>query len=83
MLDKRNIKKIGALSVLWGAWAFIQMLALKYTLVIYVIALKRASWMFSVVLWYLFFHEKNIFLKLFAASIMFAWVLIISIFGNI
>gem|GEM_PF-4520492 len=48
------------------------MFALKYTLVVYVISIKRASGMFSVILGYLFFKEKNILQKLIAASTMFA-----------
>jgi len=46
------------------------MLALKYTLVIYVIALKRASGMFSVFLGWIFYKEKNILEKFTAAAIM-------------
>lgn len=83
MLKKKNLQKIWALSLLWGLWAFLQMLALKYTLVIYVIALKRASGMFSVLLWYFMYQEKNILQKFFAAGIMLAWVLLISILWNI
>ena len=77
------LKKVWVITVLWWIGIFLQMLALKYTLVIYVIALKRASGMFSVFFWYLFFQEKNISQMLFAAAIMFVWVLIISILWNI
>ena len=77
------IKKIWIITILWWIAVFLQMLALKFTLVIYVITLKRASWMFWVLLWYLFFNEKHIIQKLFAGSIMLAWVLIISILWNI
>lgn len=83
MLEKKNMKKIGALSLLLWVWVFLQMLALKYTLVIYVVALKRASWIFSVLLWYVVYKEKNIIQKFFAAAIMLAWVMLISILGNI
>ncbi|NDK09531.1 EamA family transporter [Candidatus Gracilibacteria bacterium] len=83
MLTKKNILKIGALSILTGAAAFLQMLALKYTLVIYVIALKRASGIFSVFLGYFMYKEKNIVAKFVAAAIMLAGVLVISILGNI
>jgi uncharacterized membrane protein len=83
MLEKKNMKKIGALSLLLWVWVFLQMLALKYTLVIYVVALKRASWIFSVLLWYVVYKEKNIIQKIFAAAIMLAWVMLISILGNI
>ncbi len=77
------LKKVWVITVLGGVGIFLQMLALKYTLVIYVIAIKRASGMFSVFLWYVFFGEKDIPQKLFAAAIMLAWVLIISILWNI
>ncbi len=83
MFQSKNLKKIGALSILGGLWSFLQMLALKFTLVIYVIALKRASGIFSVFLWYFIYKEKNILAKFIAASIMLAWVLIISILWNI
>lgn len=83
MLEKKNFKKIWALSVLGWLGAFLQMLALKFTLVIYVIALKRASGIFSVFLWYFIYKEKNILQKFLAAAIMLAWVLLISILGNI
>jgi uncharacterized membrane protein len=83
MLTKKNIKKISALSIIGWIGAFMQMLALKYTLVIYVIALKRASWIFSVLLGYIIYKEKNILAKFLAAIIMLAWVLVISILWNI
>jgi drug/metabolite transporter (DMT)-like permease len=83
MTQIHALKKVWVITILGWVWVFLQMLALKFTLVIYVIALKRASWMFSVFLWYFFFHEKNIIQKALAASIMLAWVIIIGIFGNI
>jgi len=83
MSSKNAIKKISIISVLGWAMIFLQMLALSYTLVVYVIALKRASWMFSVFLWYIFFQEKHILQKLLAAGIMLVWVWIISILWNI
>lgn len=79
----KALKKIWVLTILGWFAMFLQMLALQFTLVIYVIALKRASGMFSVFLWYIFFKEKNIIQKLFASLIMLAWVTIIGIFGNI
>ena len=80
---KKHIKKISAITILWGITIFLQMLALAYTLVVYVIALKRASGMFSVVLWAIFYKEKNILVKFISAMIIFAWVLIITILWNI
>lgn len=83
MMQTAWIKKIATVSLLWWILVFMQMLALKYTLVIYVIAIKRASWIFSVIFWYIFFKEKDIFWKLFAVIIMLVWVVIISILWNI
>ena len=81
--QKKHIKKISAITLLWGITIFLQMLALAYTLVVYVIALKRASGMFSVILWAIFYKEKNILIKFISAMIIFAWVLIITILWNI
>lgn len=79
----KNIKKIGILTTIaWGA-LIIQMFAIKLTLAVYVISIKRASGIFSVLLWYLFFREKNIIWKLFATLLMLSWVLVITLFGNI
>lgn len=79
----KGIKKVAAVSCVGATLVFMQMLALKYTLVIYVIAIKRASGIFSILLGYIFYKEKNIRWKLFAVAIMLAWVTLISILGNI
>jgi len=79
----QNIKKISFITTLTWVSIVIQLFALKYTLAIYVIAIKRASWIFSVIFWALFFKEKNIIQKFIAASIMLIWVWIITILGNI
>lgn len=78
-----GIKRVFAVSLVGGSLVFMQMLALKYTLVIYVIAIKRASGIFSVILGALFYKEKNIAWKLLAVCIMLVWVAIISILWNI
>lgn len=83
ILGKKHIKKLLTISLVWGLSIYLQMLATKYTLVIYVIALKRASGMFSVFLWYLFFQEKNIKQKMFSAFLMMLWIGIISLLWNI
>ncbi len=81
--SKKNLKKICTLAfVMWLA-NIIQLFALKYTLVVYVIAIKRASWVFSVLLWAIFFQEKNILWKLCAVSFMIIWVIFIVLYGNI
>jgi drug/metabolite transporter (DMT)-like permease len=78
-----SLKKISIMTILWAWTLLLQMFATKLTLVIYVISIKRASWIFSVLLWYFFFQEKNILYKLLASLIMFSWVLIIVFLGNI
>lgn len=83
MYSQKHLKKVSILALLMGWASLIQLFAIKYTLVVYVIAIKRASWIFSVIFWALFFHEKNIAQKLVATAIMVLWVCIISIWGNI
>lgn len=79
----KNIKKVWAMACIMWLWNVIQLLAIKYTLVVYVAAIKRASGVFSVLLWALFFKEKNIKWKLFAVWLMVLWVLFIVLWGNI
>jgi len=83
VFQKENMKRVWAVTLIGWLWVFMQMLALKYTLVIYVIAIKRASWIFSVILGHIFYKEKNIFWKSVAVSIMLVWVAVISILWNI
>ena len=70
LFSKSHAKKILSVSILHGSATFIQMLALKFTLVLYVITLKRASGIFSVLLGWIFLKEKHILQKLIAASVM-------------
>jgi len=78
-----SIKKI-TLTWLFAGWAsFLQLLAIKYTLVVYVISIKRSSGLFSVLLWALFYKEKNIIIKLFASFIMIIGILFIALWWNI
>jgi len=79
----KNIAKAFVITLLWGTGAVLQMFALKYTLVVYVLALKRASGIFSVLMGYFFFKEKNIAIKLLATCIMILGVLFITLGGNI
>lgn len=83
LIYTKNIKK--SFLYAWVLWLgmVLQMLALKYTLTLYVISIKRASWIFSVLLGAFIFKEKHIIQKLIAASIMLLWVVIITLFGNI
>jgi drug/metabolite transporter (DMT)-like permease len=77
----KHMFKAFIITLLWGTGAALQMLALKYTLVVYVLALKRASGIFSVLLGYFFFQEKNIRVKLFATGVMIVGIALITIFG--
>lgn len=83
LFQKKYAKKMFSISLIGGVGGLIQMMALKYTLVIYVIALKRASGMFSVILGWIFFKEKNIAQKFLAAAIIFLWVLFMILGWNI
>lgn len=65
------LKKVGILSILMGGGLLLQMLALKLTLVIYVISLKRTSGMISVLFGWLIFKERDIAKKFFASALMF------------
>ena len=77
------LKKVGILSIVMGGWLLLQMLALKLTLVIYVISLKRTSGMISVLFGWLIFKERDIAKKFFASALMFLWILVIFFYGNI
>ena len=67
----------------WGllyAFAIVsQMTAIKMTLVNYVISIKRAGMLFSILFGYLFFAERHIKARLLGASIMFVGVLFITL----
>lgn len=81
--DPSAIKKISIMTCVWGLGLLLQMIATKLTLVIYVVSIKRASGIFSVLLWHFFFKEKNIFWKMFATLIMLTGILVIVLWGNI
>lgn len=78
-----NVKKITLTWLLAGWASFLQLLAIKYTLVVYVVSIKRSSGLFSVLLWALYFKEKNIPIKLLASCIMIIGILCIALWGNI
>lgn len=78
-----SFKKISIMTCIWAWTLLIQMFAIKLTLVIYVISIKRASGIFSIIFGYFFFWEKNIQRKLFAASVMIIGVSMIALFWNI
>lgn len=77
----KNIKKIFSLAFVMWLWNILQLIAIQYLFVTYVIAIKRSSWIFSILLWAVFLQEKNIFPKLIAVSIMTLWVIVITFLG--
>jgi len=79
----KNIRNISITALLLGWASFLQVLAIKYTLVVYVVSVKRSSGAFSVLLWALYLKEKNIWIKLFATCVMIMWILCIVLWGNI
>ena len=83
LTNMKVLKKISLLTILGWCALLIQMLAIKLTLAVYVISIKRASGVFSVILGYIFFQEKSIVQKLTAACIMLAGVITITVLGNI
>lgn len=83
IFQKKSLKKICTLWVITGVWLLLQLLAVAYTLVVYVISIKRASGVFSVIFGAIFFREKHIFQKFLAAGIIFLGVCCIALLGNI
>ena len=85
----RNMKSLKytakILSLTCVGWCIIllQFLALKYTLVVYVLSIKRSSGVFWVILGYIFFRESHIRQKLFAAWLISIWIFLIVLYGNI
>lgn len=78
-----HIKKVVLVTTLLWLGNVLQLIAIQYTLVVYVVSIKRASGVFSVLLGSLFLQEKNIAWRLFATGMMIAGVLIITLWGNI
>ncbi|HIQ49622.1 MAG TPA: EamA family transporter [Nanoarchaeota archaeon] len=67
---KKSVKIIIPLGFISGISLLCQMIALKLTLVVYVISIKRMSSVISVIFGYLFLNEKNIKERLLGALIM-------------
>jgi uncharacterized membrane protein len=77
----KNLKSIIPLGLFHGSVQFFQMTAVSVALVSYVISIKRASILLSVILGALIFKEKDIKERLVGAIIMFLGVLLITLFG--
>ena len=65
-----HLNKLLPLGLIWGAMLVFQMIAVKLTLVAYVISIKRISAIFSVLGGALFFKEKGLKARLAGAILM-------------
>lgn len=74
-----NYKIFIIISVIHFLWLFLQMTAISFMSVIYVIAIKRLSAVFSVIFWHIIFKEKNIRDRLIWVIIMIIWVIFITL----
>ena len=77
---KENFKPIVLSGLAIAFVAIFQMIAISLAFVVYVIAIKRTSSLISTFFGWFFFKEKNIKSRLFGAVIMFAGVLLITLF---
>jgi len=77
---KRNYKGLILIGFLFAVMIMAQMIAVKLTLVPYVISIKRTTAIFSVIFGYLFFKEKNFKQCLLGAIIMVIGVFLIGLF---
>jgi len=76
---KKDIKWVSAVGVLSGLASLLQMIALTYTLVVYVIAVKRCGIIISVVYGSYKFDEPYTFQRIIATIVMVIGVILISI----
>jgi uncharacterized membrane protein len=72
-------KRFSIWGLLYAIAIIAQMVAIKMTLVNYVISIKRAGMIFSILFGYIFFKEKNVKSRLLGAGIMLAGVLLITL----
>lgn len=77
---RSNILPLAALGFFWGLSGTAYILAIKSTMVSYVVAVKRMNALFTVLLGALLFKEKNLRERLLGAVLMVAGVAIISVF---
>lgn len=75
----KDRKKILAIGLLSGLSSIIQMTALTFTLVVYVISVKRAGILISVLAGHFIFKEENIKERLLGASIIISGLAIIAL----
>ena len=71
---KANFVSLCILGVLGASLVLFQMLAIRIALVSYVIGIKRAGMLFSIVLGFLFFGERNLRFRFLGAALMLAGV---------
>jgi len=75
---KREYKPLFLISFFIAAGIIMQMIAFNMTQITYVVAIKRSSILFTVLLGYFFLNEKNLKQRLIAAIIMVAGVAMIA-----
>lgn len=78
-LSNKNLGGIAAIGLLSGLSSIAQMMALTYTLVIYVIAIKRAGILISVASGGIFFDEPYTRQRLIGSAVILVGVIIISV----
>ncbi len=78
---KRNYIKLSVLGVFGGLLLICQMTAVKIAFVSYVIAIKRAGIVFSLIFGWMFFKEKLTVYKIIGTLIMIAGMLMITVFN--
>lgn len=76
---KNNRKSIFSIGFLSGVASVLQMTALTYTLVVYVITVKRSGILFSVLAGHFLFDEENIFERFLGAIIIVVGLLLIAL----
>lgn len=76
---KKNLWWLFGIGIFSAASLISQMVALQLNLVSYIVALKRTSGLFAVIIGYFAFKERNVKAKLIGAAIMATGVLLISL----
>lgn len=78
-LTRTDLSSLGIIGILTGLYAIGQMMALTFTLVIYVIAIKRAGILFSVAAGGIFFDEPYTRERFIGSIVIFIGLIIITI----
>lgn len=79
ILIKNNFKAFLAVGLTHALMCIFQMIALSGIEAAYMIALKRTSILFAVILGYFFFKEKHFWIRILASSLMFVGIIFITL----